>query len=248
MKKLLLLFLSLSFGVNSQANFRDKLPFTKKEIAGCALFTGAVYGVNYLQLNRFVSFGLYAGLSFIWIDYMSYLNSQTKTTPVSETEAVETPEEIRTPEAFQSLPLELDYATLQKILTDLSFAKKYLTNDEFKIECPVCLDTEDPLNEKDVAILPCGHILCAQCFNDMKTINATFDCPECRQPVSSYKTAHEYINDCWAAKLIEDGFIPEQDPALLAPPAQSFYMPTPSAPPAQNYNPAPSAPPAEEVY
>ena len=238
MKKLLSLLLCLAVGAQSQASFRDELPFTKKEVIGFSAFTGGLYTIKYLKLNSFSTLVLSLGLSVGWIKYMKNIDCQ-KTTAEATTapyisEDMATFEDSMPPTADIYFVPYLNYEILQKVVTDFSFVKTYLNKDIFMIDCPICLDTDEAQPKESIAVLPCGHILCKQCFDDMKATNNTFDCSECRRPASSCKTVHEYINDSWAAKLIEDTY---PDPVPSAPPAEYFDDPAPSAPPATHFYP-----------
>lgn len=66
-----------------------------------------------------------------------------------------------------------------------SIIMRFQEGDEYLMECPVCLDVCSELN---VAITPCGHVTCSDCFLNLlgaasSRREASGNCPTCRDTV-----------------------------------------------------------------
>ena len=78
-----------------------------------------------------------------------------------------------------------DFAPLSSVeVMNMNMEKKIemLCN---KLYCGICND-----NEKDIALVPCGHVFCANCLDN--TFYA--ECPVCRRAITSKLSIFLYVS------------------------------------------------------
>lgn len=72
----------------------------------------------------------------------------------------------------------LKYPQIKKIYDEIETFARARSSEE--MQCGVCM-----LNEKDTALIPCGHMVCGDCAKNIVGLGNTNKCPFCRRPIDS---------------------------------------------------------------